>query len=343
MRGRDVTAERRLRVVVADDSELVREVLTRLLGQEHGFEVVATARDGASAAAAARALRPDAVTMDLQMPGSDGYAGIARIMAEAPTPILVLTGRSEAAGFRALSLGALDVLEKPAAGADLEAYGERLRSRLRLIAGVRVIRHPRGLRGALPPAPLRRAARCRLVAGGASLGGPRAVAALLRALPPAFPLPVAVVQHIADGFAAGLATWLAQESGRQVRLARDGEALAAGAVLLAPSGHHLEVEVGRARLSDAPPIETFRPSVEPLFRSAARAYGRGACGVLLTGMGRDGARALKAVRDAGGATLAQDEATSTVFGMPRAALELGAVDRVLPLEAIARALVELAR
>jgi two-component system chemotaxis response regulator CheB len=181
------------------------------------------------------------------------------------------------------------------------------------------------------------------VAVGASLGGPRALATLLRALPPAFSLPLAVVQHIASGFAEGLAGWLGQESGRVVRVARDGDALVPGAALLAPCGHHLEVERGRVRLTDAPPIDTFRPSVEPLFRSAARAYGRAACGVLLTGMGRDGAEALKAVRDAGGVTLAQDEATSAVFGMPRAALEAGAVDRVFPLDAIARALGGLAR
>ena len=348
MRGADVTAERPLRVVVADDSEVALEVLTSLLREEHGFEVVATAGDGAAAAAAVRALRPDAVTMDLQMPGTDGYAGIARIMAEAPTPILVLTGRPEqAVGFRALSLGALDLLEKPAPDGDLDAYGERLRSRLRLIAGVRVVRHPRGLRGlrgaadVLAPRPA--AARCELVAVGASLGGPRALATLLRALPPAFSLPVAVVQHIAHGFADGLAAWLGQESGRVVRVARDGDALVPGGVLLAPCGRHLEVERGRVGLSDAPPIDTFRPSVEPLFRSAARVYGRNACGVLLTGMGRDGAEALRDIRAAGGTTLAQDEATSAVFGMPRAALEGGAVDRVLPPAAIARVLGELAR
>lgn len=339
-----VPGGRRLRVVVADDSALVREVVGRLLDGGHGFEVVAEAGDGAAAAAAVRALRPDAVTMDLAMPGTDGYGGIARIMAEAPTPILVLTGRpDEASGFRALSLGALDLLEKPAADGDLDAYGERLRSRLRLIAGVRVIRHPRGLRGARPVLPPPPAARCELVAIGASLGGPRALAALLTALPPAFALPVAIVQHVADGFAEGLAAWLAQESGRAVRVAEDGAPLAEGAVLLAPSGHHLEVERGRARLSDAPPVDTFRPSVAPLFASAAAAYGRSACGVLLTGMGRDGAEALGRIRAAGGVTLAQDEATCAVFGMPRAALELGAVDRVLPLEAIARALEELAR
>jgi two-component system chemotaxis response regulator CheB len=151
------------------------------------------------------------------------------------------------------------------------------------------------------------------------------------------------VQHIADGFTEGLASWLASESRLLVREARDGERLAPGKVLVAPTGRHLLVQDGQARLSDAPAVDTFKPSVTPLFLSAARAYGRRVCGVILTGMGRDGAEGLKAIHDAGGPTLAQDEATSAVFGMPRAALELGAVDRVLPLEELPRALVELTR
>lgn len=335
--------ERPIRVLVADDSELFRELLSRVVAAEAGFEVVAVAADGNAAAALARSLRPDVITMDLNMPDADGFSGIARIMAETPTPILVLTAnREETVGFRALSLGALDILEKPQATTDLEEYGQLLRSRLRLLAGVKVIRHPRGLRErrAAPPS---RGARADVVVVGASLGGPRALAALLRALPPDFPAPIAVVQHIADGFTEGLASWLATETRLHVREARDGDPLRAGRVVLAPTGRHLLVAEGVARLSDAPPVDTFKPSVTPLFASAARAYGARACGVILTGMGRDGAEGLKAIKDAGGPTVAQDEATSAVFGMPRAAIELGAVDRVLPLDEIPRALVELTR
>ncbi len=282
--------------------------------------------------------------MDLNMPDADGFSGIARIMAETPTPILVLTAnREEAVGFRALSLGALDILEKPQATTDLEDYGRLLRSRLRLLAGVKVIRHVRGLRERIASPP-RRAARADLVVIGASLGGPRALATLLRGLAPAFPAPVAIVQHIADGFTEGLAAWLAAETRLDVHEARDGEALAPGRVVLAPTGRHLVVvEDGLVRLSDAPAVDTFKPSVTPLLLSAARVYGTRVCGVILTGMGRDGAEGLKAIKDAGGPTLAQDEATSAVFGMPRAAIELGAVDRVLPLEEIPRALRELTR
>ncbi len=336
--------DRPIRVLVADDSELFRELLARVIGSDAGFEVVAVAADGNAAAALARSLKPDVITMDLNMPDADGFSGIARIMADTPTPILVLTAnREETVGFRALSLGALDLLEKPQATTDLDDYGRLLRSRLRLLAGVKVIRHMRGLRERAATAPRRGAARPELVAIGASLGGPRALAALLRGLSPSFRTPIAIVQHIADGFTEGLASWLAGETHLDVHEARDGEVVAPGAVMLAPTGRHLVMADGVARLSDAPPVDTFRPSVTPLLLSAARAYGPRVCGVILTGMGRDGAKGLKAIRDAGGPTLAQDEATSAVFGMPRAAIELGAVDRVLPLDEIPRALVELTR
>ena len=335
--------ERAVGVLVADDSPLFREMLAGVIGAEEGFEVVATAGNGDEAARLTRALRPDVVTMDLHMPEADGFSGIARIMAETPTPILVLTSvPAQAVTFRALSLGALDILEKPHPASDLSEYGHLLRSRLRLLAGVKVIRHPRGLRHTPPPArdPGRRA---ELVAIGASLGGPRALATILRALPGGFPVPVAVVQHIADGFTEGLATWLDQESELGVRVARDGDPLEAGVVLLAPTGHHLLVGRGRVRLSRDAPVEGFRPSVTPLFRSAAEAFGPRACGVLLTGMGRDGADGLQALRRGGGHAIVQDEATSAVFGMPRAAIEAGAADRVLALDDIPPALVDLAR
>jgi two-component system chemotaxis response regulator CheB len=336
--------DRPIRVLVADDSELFRELLARVIASEPGFEVVAVAADGNAAAALASGLKPDVITMDLNMPDADGFSGIARIMADTPTPILVLTAnREEAVGFRALSLGALDILEKPQATTDLDDYGRLLRSRLRLLAGVKVIRHVRGLRERAAAAARRPVGRAELVTIGASLGGPRALAALLRGLPPAFRAPIAIVQHIADGFTEGLASWLAGETHLDVHEARDGEPLVAGTVLLAPTGRHLVLGEGVARLSDAPPVDTFKPSVTPLLLSAARVYGSRVCGVILTGMGRDGAEGLKAIREAGGPTLAQDEATSAVFGMPRAAIELGAVDRVLPLDDIPRALAELTR
>jgi two-component system chemotaxis response regulator CheB len=329
-------------VLVADDSELFREVLSRVIGADPGFEVVAVAADGNAAATLAHQLKPDVITMDLNMPDADGFSGIARIMAETPTPIMVLTvNRAEVVGFKALSLGALDILEKPEAGADLESYGAEIRSRLRLLSGVKVIRHLRGLRERKLPPPPGRERRADVVVIGASLGGPRALATLLRGLPAAFPVGIAVVQHIADGFTEGLANWLSQEGPLPVREAADGDRLAPGQVLLAPSGRHLLIGEGQVRLFDGPAVDTFKPSVTPLFLSAAKSYGARACGVILTGMGHDGAAGLKALHDAGGATLAQDEATSAVFGMAKAAIDLGAVDRVLPLDEIPRTLLGL--
>lgn len=336
--------DRPIRVLVADDSELFRELLSRVIAADPAFDVVAVAADGNAATTLARDQRPDVITMDLNMPDADGFSAIARIMAETPTPILVLTAnRAEVVGFKALSLGALDIVEKPAATVDLDEYGAQIRSRLKLLAGVKVIRHLRGLRGQRPRLPSAASRRTDLVVIGASLGGPRALATLLKGLPPTFPAPVAIVQHIADGFTQGLAGWLQQESKLDVREARDGDPLLPGHVLLAPSGAHLLVGDGVVRLSDAAPVDTFKPSVTPLFVSAAVSYGGRACGVLLTGMGRDGAEGLKALRDAGAQTLAQDEATSAVFGMPKAAIELGAVGRVLALDDIPRALLELTR
>jgi len=334
----------RVKVLVADDSAVFRELLCRLLQEDPEFEVVATAADGDAAAAAVKAFLPDVVTIDLHMPDADGYSGIARIMAETPRPILVLAGSpSESASFKALSLGALDVMGKPGPREDLAAYGAQLRGRLRLLSGVKVIRHLRGLKAAPRAAARPGLGKKELVVIGASLGGPRALLQILRNLPADLPVPVAVVQHIADGFTDGLAGWLDQEAPLEVRTAADRDVLRPGRVLVAPSGRHLVMADGYVRLSDDPPVDTFRPSVNMLFTSAAGVYGPRCCGVLLTGMGRDGADGLLALKRAGGFTLAQDEASSAVFGMARAAIEAGAVDRVLPLDEIARAVVEAVR
>ena len=329
-----------VRVLVADDSELFRELLARIIALDPDLEVVATVGDGLAAAELTRALRPDVVTIDLDMSEADGCASVTRIMAETPTPILVLTAyREEAAGFRALALGALDILEKPSPRSTLEEFGELLRSRLSLLAGVRVTPTGQSARGGKEPGTP--SLRTELVVVGASLGGPRALAALLGALPASFPAPILVVQHIAEGFTAGLAGWLAQESRLEVREAQDGDELRPGLVLLAPSGRHLLVAAGVARLHDGPPVDTFKPSVTPLFESAASAYGPRACAVVLTGMGRDGAEGVRALKQAGATVLVQDEASSAVHGMPSAALEAGA-DRTVSLDELPGVLVELA-
>jgi two-component system chemotaxis response regulator CheB len=331
---------KKVRVLVVDDSPLVRAWIADSLAAQPGLEVVGTAGDGIQAAERNATLRPDVITMDLRMPGADGFAGIARIMAEHPTPILVLTAEPAAPNaFRALSLGALDLLPKPGAPGEEPGYALRLAQRLRLLAGTPVIRHVRGIRETRPaPAPARR--KVELLAIAASLGGPRALGRLLKDLPADYPVPIVVVQHMADGFTAGLVRWLGQETGREVREAEDGEPLVAGPILFAPAGRHLQVSRDAVHLDAGPPQHGFRPSATPLFRSVASAFGSRACGVVLTGMGDDGADGLRALRDAGGFTIAQSQESCAVFGMPRAAIEAGAVEQVLPLERIAAMLAE---
>jgi two-component system chemotaxis response regulator CheB len=332
-----------IRVLITDDSPLLRQLLSKVIGDEDGFNVVGTASDGGEAADLAKTLRPDIITMDLDMPKVDGFQGIARIMSDAPTPILVLSGnKSEAAAFKALSHGALDIMEKPDPSADLEMFGRQVRGRLRLLAAVKVIRHLRGRKDVKATPEPRTQTRPELVVIGASLGGPRALASLLRPLPRNFKLPLVIVQHIAEGFTEGLAKWLAMETDLEVKEAQDGDPLTPGVALVGPSGHHLLVGDGQVHLNDAPPIDTFKPAVSPLFRSAARYYGKRAAAVILTGMGHDGADGMKLLHEAGAHTIAQDEASCIVFGMPKAAIDAGAIDRVLSLDEIPKALLELA-
>ncbi|AKU92408.1 chemotaxis-specific protein-glutamate methyltransferase CheB [Vulgatibacter incomptus] len=337
-----MTPQRKVRVLVADDSPVVREFIVHTISGSPDLEVVATAASGDEAAELTVRLSPDVITMDLQMPGSDGFAGIARVMAEKPTPILVLSSnREEVKGFRALDLGALDLMEKPVPES-MHRFGAELTRRLRLLATVPVIRHLRGLRKPSKPVEVRRV-RAELVVIGASLGGPKALAALLGALPADFPVPIAVVQHISGGFTEGFARWLCHESGLDVKAASDGAALAPGRVFIGADDFHLTVERDCVRLVEGPAVSGFKPSATPLFASAARSFGPKACGVILTGMGRDGAEGMRELKRAGALTIAQDEATCAVFGMPHAAIELGAIDRVLPLDRIAPALLQVVR
>lgn len=329
----------RIRVLVVDDSEIFRRLLVATLTTPE-FVVVGEAVDGGDAARKCAELKPDVVSMDLNMGRVDGFTAIREIMAFNPTPILVLSGlASDQAAFKALEYGALDIMGKPAGVYEsLDAFARELRGRLRLLAGVKVITHVQGKRQARINA--RAEDRAPIVGIGASLGGPRALATLLRGVPKSFPSPICVVQHISVGFTVGLATWLSSETGMTVREARHGEILEPGAVYVAPSGAHLEVGPSeRLVLDHGPAIEGFKPSVTAIFASLARNVGARAVGVILTGMGRDGASGLLELKRAGGRTIAQDEATCVVYGMPRAAVESGAVDQVLPLEEIPEALV----
>ena len=343
----------KLRVLVVDDSPVARSVIRSILEGDPGIEVVGLARNGWEAVQMTARLRPDVITMDVRMPEMDGYEATCQIMAYHPTPILIVTASLSRQDvdftFRMLEAGALDILEKPA-GEDplaLRSKAQDLIERVRLLSRVRVITHLRGRRKAgrpLPltpvpatPGPAPAEAPSRLVVIGASTGGPRALQRILSGLPADFPAPILVVQHIAPGFIRGLAEWLAGETRLRVSLARQDDGLTPGRVYIAPEGCHLLPDFRRVHLTETPRTPLI-PSVDVTMRAAAQNFGRRAIGVLLTGMGNDGAEGLLAIRQAGGLTIAQDQATSTIFGMPRAAIELGAAQQVLPLEDIAPAL-----
>ena len=332
-----------IRVLVAEDSAVVQEYLLYLLAEDPALEVVGTARDGLEAVERAERLKPDVILMDVHMPRLNGYEATRQIMERTPAPIVMISASiapdEVAMTFAALEAGALTVLEKPL-GPDHPRQAEtarKLLETLRLMAEVKVVRRwPRRERLALAPEPLARPDRkVRVVAIGASTGGPPVVAEILRGLPPDLGAPILLVQHIAHGFTTGLAEWLGQGTRLAVKLATANEPALPGAVHVAPEGVQMGITAqGRIRLASEPGEDGFRPSASYLFRSVAEAYGRSALGVLLTGMGRDGAAGLLRLRQAGGTTIAQNEETSAVFGMPREAIRLGAAEYVLSPEQI---------
>lgn len=285
-----------------------------------------------------RAQSPDVLLIDLT--SDDALVSIERVMAERPTPILALDpGQLERTqAFRALALGALDVMERPATpGPD---FWQAVARQLMVLAQVRVVRHVQGklrrkqaTEGADAPFPL--------VAIAASLGGPRALSQVLRVIPKGFPAPVCICQHISDGFTEGLAHWLSLETALRVQEATHELLMEPGTVYIAPSGAHLMVRGdGRLVLDNRPPVRGFRPSCDLLLSSAAEAFGRRCIGVILTGMGRDGARGLKEIRERGGRTIAQNAETCVVYGMPREAVQLGAAEEILALDRIGPTLLE---
>lgn len=353
--------EQPLRILIVDDSALARRAVRALLEGDAGVTVIGEAADGRAALALVAELRPDLVTLDVRMPIMDGVETTSQIMAYYPTPILVLTASLSShevdITFRMLGAGALDVMEKPALDnpAALERARRALLRKVYLLSRVKVVTHLRGRRaGVLPPAPHNEAtrssippsrsaparsnARIPVVVIGASTGGPRVVRQILAGLPRDFGAAVLVVQHISQGFGVGLAEWLATSVALPVAMADEGATLAAGRVLVAPDRCDLLVDAGgRVHLS-ATPLLLQRPAIDITMQSVAELYGAAALGVLLTGMGRDGAIGMQAIRRAGGYTIAQDEASCTIFGMPRAAIELGAVHSVLPPDKIVEAL-----
>jgi len=346
----------RIRVLLVEDSMTARKRFAEVLGGDPEFDVVAEAEDGKEAIELCRELHPDVITMDMMLPVMSGLAATEYIMAHCPTPILIVsssTNRGELfKTYEALAAGAVDVLEKPNGNESNGSWERKFVSTIRLVSRIRVITHPRGRLAALGQPQGQRERICfppvsrrqfKLIAMGASTGGPSAIVEVLRGLPATLPVPMLLVLHINEPFGAAFADWLDGQTEWRVKYARDGEqiGLTGGRVIMAPPGSHLIVRDGRLRLTLDPELHSCRPSVDMLFQSVAREYASGAAACLLTGMGRDGASGLLDVRKAGGFTIAQDEATSVVYGMPREAALIGAAERVLPLGEIGPALAAL--
>lgn len=349
----------RTRVLVVEDSATVRDRLCSVLAADPDIDLVGEASDGRQAIDLCQGLRPDVVTMDMMLPAMSGLAATEYIMAHCPTPILVVSSsfnRGELfKTYDALAAGAVDVLEKPNGEDPDGVWDSRFLSTLKLVSRIRVITHLRARIRTHDPHAIGRigngagqndcAGSIKIAAIGASTGGPSAVVDVIRSLPRDFSPPVLLVLHLHRQLGSAFADWLDGQSDRPAAFARDGEPIAGarGRIVMAPPERHMIVRDGRIRLDDGPERYFCRPSVDVLFDSVAREYGRSAVACLLTGMGRDGASGLLAIRSAGGETIAQDEATSIVYGMPREAALIGAAARVLPLDEIGPALGALGR
>jgi two-component system, chemotaxis family, protein-glutamate methylesterase/glutaminase len=340
-----------IRVLLTDDSALARGLLRSFLEIAGGFEIIGEARHGREAVDMVAALRPDLVTMDLEMPVMGGLEAIEEIMSSKAVPILVVSGVADAqSAYEAVARGALDVVSKPSMDPAEQA---EFVAKARMVAKVRVITHVRALRVAPlpskpePPTPLPAQAmppaEGMVFAIASSTGGPQALASILAKLPSDLPCPVLIAQHISDGFASGMADWLGTLSALPVRIGRDGDLVVPGVVTIAPSETHLVVTASRRlAMVERRPGDVYRPSCDALLESVAAIYGRHCVGIILTGMGSDGARGMQAIQAAGGRTIAQDEASSVIFGMNRVAIERGAAATVLALDDIPGAICDLA-
>lgn len=346
-----------IKVLVVEDSPVVRELLVHVLSSDGQIQVIGTAKDGEEALKIVEEKKPDVITMDINMPRMDGYEATRRIMESYPTPIVIVSGnwdtREVATTFRAIEAGALTGVRRPTGIGHPEHEGtvKELLETVKLMSEVKVVRRWSRL-GRQEPCPsiLHRPestlkfipSKVRLVAVGASTGGPVALQKILSALPKDFSAPVLIVQHMSTGFIQGFVEWVTQTSGFPVRVAIYGELAMPGHAYVAPDGQHMGIGSGnRIVLSNDEPENSLRPSVSYLFRSVIKTYSRNAIGVLLTGMGRDGAEELKLMKDNGAVTIVQDKESSVVHGMPGEAIGLGAATYVLPADGIAAKLTNL--
>jgi two-component system, chemotaxis family, protein-glutamate methylesterase/glutaminase len=348
----NATASRRLRVLVVDDSALVRKAITDSLSRDPEIEVVGSACDPYVAREKIVRLNPDVLTLDLEMPRMDGLTFLRILMQHHPMPVVVVSSLTQAgsqAAMDAMEAGAMDVLAKPDGTMSIGALGERLAYHVKAAVAASRFRRPTDQEptaavGSPVPLSVQPGAidSRQLIVLGCSTGGLEALRTVLGSLPAGLP-PIAVVQHISGHFSKVVAERLDAVSAINVCEAEEGAALLPGMCVIAPGEHHLAIERAgsgfRTRLLRSPPVHHCRPAVDVLFRSAAEAAGRHVVAALMTGMGSDGAMGMEVVRKAGGTTIAEHESTCIVYGMPRAAIELGVIDQVVPLPRIAAAIV----
>lgn len=347
------------RVLIVDDSAVVRQMLSEILASDPAIEVVGTAADPLIAREKIKRLRPDVITLDVEMPRMDGLAFLENLMRLHPVPVVMissLTERGADTTLQALALGAVDFVSKPKfdVATGLQGYADEITAKVKMAARcpVRALTRPAAARITLeaavrtPTRPIQFRTTDRLIAIGASAGGTEALRVVLSGMPADAPA-VVMTQHLPAMFSTAFAERLDRHSAMSVREAKDGEAVVAGHAYLPPGGMHLRVirdgARWRFRVDDGPPINRHKPAVDVLFRSVAQSAGANAIGVVLTGMGDDGARGLLDLRNAGAATLVQDEATSVVWGMPGSAVKIGAAEEVLPLDKIAERLLALSQ
>lgn len=343
-----------IRVLIVEDSPVASELISHILSSDPGIQVMGVANNGREAIKSINKNKPDIVTMDLNMPGMDGFETTRTIMETVPVPIIIVTGMTGMSeiemSFRAIEAGALAVLQKPygIGHPDYEANANELITTVKLMSEIRVVRRWRTTAKKTPATDKVvnsisiQPADIRIVAMGASTGGPPVIEKILASLPKNFSVPLLIVQHIAPGFIQGFVEWLGQTSALPVHVAFNGSIIRPGHVYFAPDGAQMKVDsIGRVSCTGDPSENGLRPSISYLFRSVAKMFEKNAVGVLLTGMGKDGAEELKLMKEKGAVTIAQDEESSAVFGMPGAAVKLDAVSYVLPPEKIAEVLAEL--
>jgi two-component system chemotaxis response regulator CheB len=344
-----------IKILIVEDSPVAREFLIHILSSDPAIQVVATARDGEEALEVVKRHKPDVITMDIHMPKMNGFDAARRIMETQRTPIIIVSGSWDdqeiSTTFRAMEAGAQAVIPRPRGigHPQYEAMAKELIQTVKLMSEVKVVRRWPRLDGkvtapSIPAVDVKKApAEIQVVAIGASTGGPMALQTILSRLPKDFSVPVLIIQHMAKGFIQGFVEWLAQSSGIPVRVAAEGESLLPGHAYVAPDDFQMKVVVGhRIALSKSEVENGLCPSVSDLFRSVANVYGRHAIGVLLTGMGKDGAKELRLMKDKEAITIVQDEYSSVVYGMPGEAIKLDAATYVLSPDKIAAVLIRLA-